>query len=131
MKETITNKNAVKKDSIYISGKLTDMEAYPLPYANVFIKGTRTGTTSDFDGNYRLNVTKELDSLKNITLVYSNIGYETTELNIDDELLQNKKNRIINVEFNHGEIIAFTVIERAPFHKRVWNGLKSIFRKKK
>lgn len=130
-KEEIKKKSIAKNDSIYISGKLTDNNSEPLPYANIIIKGTRTGITSNIDGIYRLNVTKELDSLKEITLVYSYIGFETTEITVDYEHLLNTENRTMNVEFKEGEIIEFVVYERAPFHKRVWNGIKNIFRKKK
>ncbi|TXK71707.1 carboxypeptidase-like regulatory domain-containing protein [Mesonia sp. HuA40] len=131
-KAEVKKKSTVKNDSIYISGRLTDNNSEPLPYANVIIKGTHTGVTSDFDGVYRLNITKEIDSLKKITLIYSYIGFVTTEITVDYEhLLQNKENRRIDVEFKEGEIIEFVVYERAPFHKRVWNGIKNIFRKKK
>ena len=41
-----------------VKGMLTDGEVNnePLPFANVFIKGTTIGGTSDFDGNYTLSV---------------------------------------------------------------------------
>ena len=61
-----------------IVGKLTDKEYNnePLPFANVFLKGTTKGVTSDIDGLY---------SLENIepgtyTVVYSFVGYETVEI---------------------------------------------------
>lgn len=41
-----------------VSGTVTDQaNALPLPGVNIIIKGTATGTTTDFDGNYVLNVT--------------------------------------------------------------------------
>lgn len=46
----------------------------PLLGANVIIKGTSTGTTTDFDGNFSLNV----DSFP-VTLVISSLGFETVE----------------------------------------------------
>lgn len=61
-----------------IVGKLTDTEYNnePLPFANVFLKGTTKGVISDIDGLY---------SLENIepgtyTVVYSFVGYETVEI---------------------------------------------------
>ena len=61
-----------------IVGKLTDKEFNdePLPFANVLIKGTTTGTTSDFDGLY------ELPNLEPgiYTIQYSYLGYETVEI---------------------------------------------------
>lgn len=61
-----------------IAGKLSDNEVpgQPLPFANVIIKETNKGTTSDFDG---------LFSLENIepgtyTIEFSFIGYETLQI---------------------------------------------------
>ena len=62
-----------------VKGMLTDGESNndPLPFANVFIKGTTIGGTSDFDGNYVLS----LDAGNHI-LVFSFVGYATVEKNI-------------------------------------------------
>jgi TonB-dependent receptor len=61
-----------------IVGTLTDKELNnePLPFANVLIKGTTKGTTSDFDGLY------ELARLQpgTYTLSFSYLGYETVEI---------------------------------------------------
>ena len=60
-----------------ISGQLTDKEFNnePLPFANVLIKGTDKGTTSDFEGNYILeNITPGT-----YTVEFSYVGYETLE----------------------------------------------------
>jgi len=60
-----------------IAGKLTDTELNddPLPFANVLIKGTTTGTTSDFDGLYEIT-----DIAPGIyTVIYSYLGYQTIE----------------------------------------------------
>ena len=61
-----------------IIGKLTDKEYNnePLAFANVLIKGTTTGTTSDMDGLYELN---EL-SPGEYTLIFSFVGYESQEV---------------------------------------------------
>ena len=58
---------------------LTDGEVNnePLPFANVFIKGTTIGGTSDFDGNYTLSLAEG-----NHILVFSFVGYATVEKNI-------------------------------------------------
>ena len=57
-----------------VTGTVTD-ETGPLPGATVAIKGTSTGTTTDFDGNYTLN-----NVPADATLVYSFVGYETQEV---------------------------------------------------
>ncbi|WP_308991654.1 TonB-dependent receptor [Mariniflexile litorale] len=64
-----------------VVGKLTDKEYdnEPLAFANVLIKGTTKGTTSDIDGLY---------SIENLeagayTLVFSFVGYETQEIQVN------------------------------------------------
>ena len=61
-----------------IVGKLTDKEANnePLAFANILIKNTTKGTTSDFDGLYEI---PDLDP-GNYTVVFSFLGYETLEI---------------------------------------------------
>ena len=46
-----------------------------LPFANVVVKGTTIGTTSDFDGKYTL----ELDE-GTYTISFSYVGYQTVEI---------------------------------------------------
>ena len=49
--------NASAQDTGSIVGKLTDKEVNnePLAFANVLLKGTTKGTTSDFDGLYEIS----------------------------------------------------------------------------
>jgi hypothetical protein len=54
-----------------IKGKVTDAESGdPIPFVNVYFKGTEIGTTTDFDGYYILKSTSPTDSL-----IASYIGY--------------------------------------------------------
>src|SRR5690606_16150380 len=66
-----------------ISGTVSDANG-PLPGANVLIKGTNTGTTTDFDGNYTIQNVDEGD-----ILVYSYIGYINQEVTVDDQSVIN------------------------------------------
>jgi TonB-dependent receptor len=59
-----------------VAGNLIDGEfVEPLAFGNILVKGTTTGTTSDFDGKYEL----ELDP-GTYTLVFSFVGYNTQEI---------------------------------------------------
>jgi TonB-dependent SusC/RagA subfamily outer membrane receptor len=61
-----------------ITGKVTAVENNePLPGVNVILKGTTTGTVTDLDGNYRLNVPQNAQ-----TLVFSFIGLTQKEVQI-------------------------------------------------
>ena len=62
-----------------ISGTVTDTDNVPLAGATVIIKGTTTGTSTDFDGNYSISAnTGE-------TLVYSYLGKENFEVVVNDD----------------------------------------------
>ncbi|WOK09312.1 TonB-dependent receptor [Imperialibacter roseus] len=58
-----------------ITGQVTDIDNFSLPGVNIYIKGTTTGTITDIEGNYRLEVGGTND-----VLVFSYIGYLTKEM---------------------------------------------------
>ncbi|UOB18805.1 SusC/RagA family TonB-linked outer membrane protein [Abyssalbus ytuae] len=60
-----------------VSGTVSDVNG-PLPGANVVVKGTPNGTTTDFDGNYSLN-----DVESDAVLVISYIGFLTQEIEVN------------------------------------------------
>ncbi|NNK30972.1 MAG: TonB-dependent receptor plug domain-containing protein, partial [Flavobacteriaceae bacterium] len=61
-----------------VSGNVTDATyGGPVAGANVVIKGTSTGTTTDFDGNYEISI-----SSFPATLVFSSLGYEPQEIRV-------------------------------------------------
>jgi iron complex outermembrane receptor protein len=43
-----------------IRGKVTDQDKQPIPGANIIIKGTAIGTTSDFDGVFSITTNEAL-----------------------------------------------------------------------
>lgn len=71
-----------------IKGKVLDATTQsPLPFVSIFVPGTKTGTTTDENGNYQLIVP---ESAK--TLVFSMVGYEEQRYTITEE-----KEKTINV----------------------------------
>ncbi|MCF8273679.1 MAG: SusC/RagA family TonB-linked outer membrane protein [Flavobacteriaceae bacterium] len=56
-----------------VTGTVSDASG-PLPGVNVLVKGTATGTVTDFDGNYSINANS------GTTLVFSFVGYLTQEV---------------------------------------------------
>lgn len=67
-----------------VSGKVTDEAGEPCVGANVLIKGTTTGTMTDFDGNYSLT-----DVRKGAILVFSSIGYTSQEVRLGSSSVVN------------------------------------------
>ena len=72
-----------RAQGVSITGNV-QAEGQPLPGATVVIKGTTTGTTADFDGNYTLNGVSETD-----ILVFSYIGMETAEATVGKQTVVN------------------------------------------
>lgn len=75
--------------SFTVSGTVTSADdGSALPGVNVLIKGTNTGTISDLNGKYELEVTTGRE-----TLVFTSIGFATEEVKI-------KQRQEINVKLN-------------------------------
>ncbi|WP_241697267.1 carboxypeptidase-like regulatory domain-containing protein [Capnocytophaga canis] len=56
---------------VKVTGKITDQNNAPLPGANVLVKGTTRGVSSDFDGNY------EIQAQEGDVLEFSFMGFHT------------------------------------------------------
>lgn len=65
--------------NIAISGKVVDNNNEPLVGANVVVKNTSKGVSTDFDGKFSL---KNIKVQGNVILVVSSFGYKTREIGI-------------------------------------------------
>ncbi len=81
-----------------------ELDNSPLPFANVFVKGTSIGTTTDFDGNFSLNNVPP----GTYTIVFSFVGYET--LNLDNVVVQPNKFTQLSVSLGPGTNLLDEVI---------------------
>lgn len=72
-----------------ILGSVTDENGNPLPYVNIYVKSTTTGTTTNFNGEYSIKLEKG-----NYEIVYQYVGYSATNKNID----YNGVSQVINVQ---------------------------------
>ena len=71
--------NAAFAQNITVKGTVTDgADKQPLPGVGVLVKGTTTGTTTNSDGNYTLSIPA------NATLVFTYIGYATSEVAVNN-----------------------------------------------
>jgi TonB-linked SusC/RagA family outer membrane protein len=73
-----------------VSGTVSDNAGQPLPGVSVLVKGTKTGTQTDFDGKFSIKATPSQ------TLVFSYIGMKTQEVKA--------ANASVNVKLSSGAI---------------------------
>src|SRR5688572_3113076 len=72
-----------------VKGKVTDASSGdPIPFVNIFLKGTTAGTTTDFDGNYSVKTTSPVDSIE-----ATYIGYKKRT-----KKLEHNKTQVINFQ---------------------------------
>lgn len=60
-----------------VEGVVTDTDNMPLPGVNVLVKNSTSGTVTDVNGQYRLSISNEVQ-----TLVFSYVGYQTQEVTL-------------------------------------------------
>lgn len=63
--------------STVIEGKITDAAGLSLPGVNIQEKGTKNGTSTDFEGSFKINVTSS-----KAVLVISYLGFQTQEVSV-------------------------------------------------
>ncbi|BFM42140.1 TonB-dependent receptor [Flavobacterium sp. CFS9] len=68
--------NQMHAQSITLEGTVKDAAGLTLPGVNIVEKGTKNGTSSDFDGRYKLKLTNP-----KAVVTYSFIGFKTKEVN--------------------------------------------------
>ena len=71
--------SSLKIQDIKVTGKVTDENGLPLSGVSISVKGSKPGTTSDNDGNFTLTAPEKG------TLVFSYIGYQTMEVQINSQ----------------------------------------------
>lgn len=75
-----SNVNA-QTNGFNVSGTVVSSEDnMPLPGVSIVLKGTSTGFTTDFDGNYNIKLPNG-----NGTLIFSYIGFETREISVNGQ----------------------------------------------
>ena len=67
-----------------VKGTVVDETGVPLLGATIIVEGTTNGVTTDFDGNYLINVKKD-----NAVLVFSYLGFETQNVILGNQIVVN------------------------------------------
>jgi iron complex outermembrane recepter protein len=89
-----------------IQGKITDEKGNALPGVSVLLKGTKTGTAADADGNYQITVPNG-----NAVLVFSFLGNKTQEVTVGNQ-------KSINVNLSEDNSSLDDVVVTGVFDKR-------------
>ena len=76
------------KQNVVITGRVTDTSGLPIPGANVVLKGSHIGVTTDRDGKYSLTLSSANMPSKP-TLVFSFIGMKRLERSIQGQTIVN------------------------------------------
>ncbi len=95
-----------------ISGIVSDSDGLPLPGASIVEKGTSNGVTSDFDGNYSIEVND------NSILVFSFVGYTSQELPVGSD-------DTVNVSLQSGTELEEVVLTALGLEKKKDDDLTS------
>ncbi|MGB1039294.1 MAG: DUF5686 family protein, partial [Flavobacteriales bacterium] len=110
-----------------ISGFVMDENNAPVPYANIFVKSTQQGTSTDGNGQY----TYQFNNHGIYTIVVTAIGFETQEFTVsiggNKEVVKNiwlktdvKKLKEFEIK-SKGRDPAYGIIKNAIKNKERWN----------
>ncbi|MFT4612786.1 MAG: TonB-linked SusC/RagA family outer membrane protein [Gammaproteobacteria bacterium] len=69
-----------QQESVVVKGNVFDNDNTPIPGVSIYIEGTTTGTTSGFDGDFRIEVPV------NDTLVISYLGFKTKKIVVTKDI---------------------------------------------
>ena len=106
----IITHDAFSQQQLTVSGRVIDTNRETLPGVTVVVKGTTTGTVTDLNGRYSINVPSE-----NTVLTFSFIGFKTYEIAVGNS-------RVIDIRLEEdllqlGEVIVtgFGNLNRATY----------------
>ncbi|MGV3530678.1 MAG: SusC/RagA family TonB-linked outer membrane protein [Flavisolibacter sp.] len=92
-----------------VTGKVTDAQGVALPNASVTIKGTTTGTTTNSDGIFSLNVPSSA------VLVISSVGYINQEIAVGNQSSFSVKMLTGNENMDEVIVIAYGTIKKSDY----------------
>lgn len=87
-----------------ITGTVTGDDNSPIPGASVIVKGTTTGTMTDFEGKFTLSVPANAQ-----TLVFSFIGMQSKEINLGTNSVFNVKLSESNVGIEEVVVVGYGI----------------------
>src|SRR5436189_4523969 len=80
-----------------VTGKVTNADGKPVPFATVTVKGTPTAVSADENGNF------SIQAPANAVLVFSSAGYQSSEVNIGNQTT-------VNTSLSGGAVLSEVVV---------------------
>ena len=109
-----------------VSGVITDGANIPIPGVNVLVKGTSTGTATDFDGNYKIKASN------GDVIVFSYLGYQTKEVTYNGQSNLNVRLQEDASELDEIVVIGYGSVKRTDLTGAVESlGTQEITQQKK
>lgn len=105
-----------------VIGKVTNEFNEPIPFANVLVQELGTGTTTDDEGNYVLNLLTE----GNYRLIFSSLGYNSQKENVILELEQ----LTLNVSLSTSDVILKEITVNASKRDPAYAIIKKVVERK-
>jgi TonB-linked SusC/RagA family outer membrane protein len=97
-----TSVSQLQKDMITVRGKVTNQaNGEIIPGVTVTLKGSQTGAITDANGNYQLKAPSDG------SLIFTSIGYETTEIPIQDKTTINVKLKVTDKNLSEVVVVAY------------------------
>ncbi|MEX2564641.1 MAG: TonB-dependent receptor [Cyclobacteriaceae bacterium] len=93
-------------DAVTISGTVVDENGGPLPGATITVEGSLSGTVTDIDGNYSIDVAE------GAVLVVSFIGYKTIRINVSSQSRINIAMELDESSLEEVVVIGYGTVER-------------------
>ncbi|AEV32244.1 hypothetical protein Oweho_1239 [Owenweeksia hongkongensis DSM 17368] len=116
--------NKIDQIDNLLSGVVTDAKTgETIPFANVWLKGSRNGASTDFDGRFKFPVPLTIGDV----LVISFTGYQTQEYTITNETNLDVK---LEIDLRESEVVFMGEVSIEQVYKSertLWQKLKSFF----
>ncbi len=96
------------KQTVQITGTVTDEDGLPMPGANVTVKGTTTGVVTDVNGKYSINVPN-----RNATVQFSFVGYLTEEVVVGNQSTINMQLRSDAIAIDDVVVIGYGTMRKS------------------
>jgi TonB-linked SusC/RagA family outer membrane protein len=89
--------------TVILKGEVVDSSGNLLPGVSILVEGTKNGVTTDFDGNYVINI-----KTPNATLIFAYLGFETKKILVGDQKKINVILKESSDELEEIQVVAFS-----------------------